>query len=168
MSLDPDLLHDGRVAASRLHDARLQTEIATAEFHHALRRLNVAGASRREIAAAFDLSHQRVDQIVAGGNGRFRDWLVAGRRSACVMTCSFCPPTAVDPVMNLVHGPGVAICEGCADTVGVGPALDDPALRCSFCRRHNRPERTRLHGGPSATVCTECLQLVGEIQRRPR
>jgi predicted transcriptional regulator len=45
-------------------DAQHALELARSDFHHAIRRLHAAGATMREIATAFGLSHQRVHQIV--------------------------------------------------------------------------------------------------------
>jgi hypothetical protein len=163
MPLDDDLLRAARAALRRLHDARHQVEIATAEFHHALRRLNVNGASRREIAAAFELSHQRVDQIVGSG-GRFRDRVTARLRGRAVRACSFCPPEATDPAAPLVLGPAVAICERCIARMPdvAGPA--EPMSRCSFCYQSAQPGVSALHGGTEEAVCDQCLALAREIQ----
>lgn len=163
MTLDEKLLRAGRAALARLHDAHLQVDTATADFHHVIRRLNVAGASRREIAAEFDLSHQRVDQIVVGSGGRFAGW---SYRAAPVASCSFCARATG----ALVHGPGVAICAGCVERL----TGDDHGLwreqgaRCSFCGKRAQPDVTTLHGGPAAIVCIQCLRLAHQIQQGPR
>ena len=67
MTLDPEILTTARAARVRMVDAQHELEHARADFHHAVGRLHAAGASMREIAAELDLSHQRVHQIVSGG-----------------------------------------------------------------------------------------------------
>ncbi len=71
MGLDADLLDRAKTAEARVIDAEHAAEVARADFHRAVRRLQLAGASLREIADALGLSHQRVHQIVesAGGSG---------------------------------------------------------------------------------------------------
>src|SRR5262249_49402233 len=64
MPLDADLLNQAKTAEARVIDAEQAAEIARAEFHGTVRRLQLAGASLREIAEALGLSHQRVHQIV--------------------------------------------------------------------------------------------------------
>lgn len=160
MTLDEDLLRAGRGALARLHEAHLRVDAATADFHHAIRRLNIAGASRREIAAAFDLSHQRVDQIVVGSGGRFSDWSF---RAAPVTSCSFC----AGGTASLVHGPGVAICAGCVERLtGDDELWHVRDARCSFCGKRAPPDVTTLHSGPEAIVCVQCLRLAHQIQCR--
>jgi hypothetical protein len=62
--LDPELLKQARAERDRLVDLQHEVERARSEYHHAIRRLNAAGASLREIADELGLSHQRVHQIV--------------------------------------------------------------------------------------------------------
>ena len=69
MPLDADLLNQAKAAEARAIDAEYHAVFARAEFHQAARRLQLAGASLREIADALGLSHQRVHQIVAGAGG---------------------------------------------------------------------------------------------------
>jgi hypothetical protein len=68
MTLDPELLTAARAARLRMVDAQHELEHARSDFHHAVGRLHAAGASMREIASELDLSHQRVHQIVSGGD----------------------------------------------------------------------------------------------------
>ena len=72
--MDQELLATAKRAAERLIEAEHDAEVARAEFHRAVRRLHLGGASLREMAAALGLSHQRVHQIVesAGGGRRWR------------------------------------------------------------------------------------------------
>ena len=65
--MEEDLLAEARRAKERLIDAERDADVARADFHRAVRRLHLHGASLRELAGTFGLSHQRVHQIVAGG-----------------------------------------------------------------------------------------------------
>src|SRR5262249_55051672 len=69
MPLDAALLSQAEAAEARVIDAEQAAEIARAEFHGTVRRLQLAGASLREIAEALGLSHQRVHQIVEAAGG---------------------------------------------------------------------------------------------------
>src|SRR5262245_29067967 len=151
MAIDPDLLNEAKIAEADLIEAEHAADVARAEFHRAVRRLHLAGASLREIATALGLSHQRVHQIVeaAGGSRRWRK----GAKTPRPGPCSFCGRTA-EEVKALITGPGVYICDRCipvaseaiatGGSVGppaavIGPvAEEDMAERCSFCgkRRH--------------------------------
>jgi hypothetical protein len=70
MPLDPDLLSQARAAEGHLIDAEQAADIARAEFHGSVRRLQLAGGSLREIAEALGLSHQRIHQIVEAAPGQ--------------------------------------------------------------------------------------------------
>jgi ribosomal protein L37AE/L43A len=181
MPIDADLLREARTAEGRVIDAEHDAEVARADFHQAVRRLQLAGASLREIADALGLSHQRVHQIVtaAGGGRPWRD-----RRAAKGLhSCSFCGNQA-SKVRALVSGPGVFICDTCvprADQVlatGVAAATDlatiapvseaDRVQRCSFCgkRRHEVPA---MAAAGEVWICSPCLELCREVidqQRR--
>ena len=69
MAVDPDLLNEAKIAEADLIEAEHATDVARAEFHRAVRRLHLDGASLRELATALGLSHQRVHQIVRGVPG---------------------------------------------------------------------------------------------------
>src|ERR687895_191976 len=86
--MDERLLAAARQAQEELVEADHAAEVARAQFHRAVRRLHLSGASLRELAAALHLSHQRVHQIVetAGGGRR---WGRRGRLPAG-LACSFC------------------------------------------------------------------------------
>jgi hypothetical protein len=175
MAIDPDLLNEAKIAEAELIEADHAADVARAEFNRAVRRLHLAGASLREVAAALGLSHQRVHQIVeaAGGSRRWRKSAKTPRPEPC----SFCGRTA-EKVKTLIAGPGVHICDRCipvasqAITTGepAGPpaavikpvADEDMAEKCSFCgkRRHQVPG---LAAACSARICAECLQLCQEI-----
>lgn len=179
MPLDTDLLSQAKAAEARVIDAEQAADIARAEFHGAVRRLQLAGASFREIADALGLSHQRVHQIVeaAGGSRRWRKRRVNPDK---LQTCSFCGQDQKH-VKTLIAGPGVFICDGCIDRVHnvlavTGSTASTPTAvirqvteearteRCSFCgkRRHQVPAMASA-GRPR--ICEECLQLCLEIRR---
>jgi ClpX C4-type zinc finger len=180
MSIDANLLSQAKAAEARVIDAEHSAEVARADFHRAVRRLQLEGASLREIAAALGLSHQRVHQIVetAGGSRRWRK----GRGGTPgPFICSFCGRPHPTPE-KMVAGPGVYICEACVLTangvVTTGTAATAPgaaielvaeqarAQRCSFCgkRRHEVPA---LASAGEARICTECLSLCQEILAEP-
>jgi ribosomal protein L37AE/L43A len=193
MSIDRDLLEQAKAAEMRVIDAEHNAEVARADFHHAIRRLQLAGASLREIAAALGLSHQRVHQIVEGAGGS-RRWRRGGRtgenRSEELHCCSFCGKSQKQ-VKKLIPGPGVFICDVCIATAaavlttggtravagsGIEPVgAEARTERCSFCgkRRHQVPgmayagnERAPVAtkgGNGPPRICTECLSLCHEI-----
>jgi hypothetical protein len=72
--VDDELLAEAKRARARLIDAERDVEVARAEFHRAVRRLHLHGASLRELALGLGLSHQRVHQIVESAGGS-RRWL---------------------------------------------------------------------------------------------
>ena len=67
--LDPGMLTEARSARDRLLEIQRDLEKARADYNHAVRRLHAEGGSLREIAENLGLSHQRVHQIVEGGDG---------------------------------------------------------------------------------------------------
>jgi hypothetical protein len=183
--VDDELLAAARQAQEQLIEADHAAEVAKAEFHRAVRRLHLSGASLRELAAALHLSHQRVHQIVetAGGGRRW------GRRGQLPpdLACSFCGRPQ-RKTRKLVAGPGIYICEKCvqmAEAVirsgqpaetALGPLHSIPGdmtqRRCSFCgkRRHQVTGLAASVGNPvvgkgagDAAICAECLILCGEI-----
>jgi hypothetical protein len=171
MAVDPALLDQAKAAEARVIDAEHAAEVARADFHRAVRRLQLAGGSLREIADALGLSHQRVHQIVedAGGSRRWRKHRIAPGE---LQTCSFCGRDQKH-VKTLIGGPGVFICNRCiprADAVldgGTEATLhrvnhEATADRCSFCgkRRHQVPA---MAVAGSARICAECLSLCHEI-----
>ena len=175
MAVDPDLLNEAKIAEAELIEAEHAADVARAEFNRAVRRLQLAGASLREVADALGLSYQRVHQIVkaAGGSRRWRK----GAKTPRPGPCSFCGRTA-EKVKTLIAGPGVYICDRCipvaSQTIATGEpagppaaviepvAEEDMAEKCSFCgkRRHQVPG---LAAAGSARICAECLQLCHEI-----
>ena len=171
MAIDPALLDQAKAAEARVIDAEHAAEVARADFHRAVRRLQLAGGSLREIADALGLSHQRVHQIVADAGGS-RRWRKRHGTPGELQTCSFCGKDQKH-VKTLIMGPGAGICNQCvprADAVlDGGPegtlqrvSHEAVADRCSFCgkRRHQVPAMA-VAGG--VRICTECLHLCHEV-----
>lgn len=65
--LDPTILSEARTSRDRLLEAQHEAERARADYNDSVRRLHAGGGSLREIAENLSLSHQRVHQIVEGG-----------------------------------------------------------------------------------------------------
>jgi hypothetical protein len=129
--MDEELLAEALRAEERLIDAERDAEVYRAEFHHAVRRLHLHGASLRELAGALGLSHQRVHQIVESAGGS-RRWLrqrePAQRergRPAAQLVCTFCGRNQVQ-AKKLIAGPHVYICDACVSlartVISSGPA----------------------------------------------
>ncbi|UVS78895.1 ClpX C4-type zinc finger protein [Actinokineospora sp. UTMC 2448] len=162
--LNDDLLRLARQAAINLAEAQERAEGARTEYHQAVRRLHLAGASLREIADALEISHQRVHQMVeeAGGTPGWKP-----RRTPPEPACSFCGVTHTEPG-SLVAGPGVYICHACvaASTVAIADAKDQPQvatpLACSFCDRP-ATEAQHLATGPGVRICERCVGFCSEI-----
>jgi hypothetical protein len=168
MGLDPELVRVAEAARERLLDAQDAAERARADYHHAIRRLQAAGGSLREIAEAMHLSHQRVHQIVGE------------------QLCSFCGRSRAE-CRKLIAGPGVFICERCvarATGLAAGAVAEDPPdapmlleppgseAQCSFCGLEARKVRHLVASGLSVPsgkfgapprVCDTCLTLCREI-----
>jgi len=185
--MDDDLLAEARRAQERLIDAEHDAEVARAEFHRAVRRLHLHGASLRELAAGLGLSHQRVHQIVESAGGS-RRWVRRreGGHPDPLLVCTFCGKQQ-SAVGKLIAGPGAYICDECVGrTKGVissGMAAGTPRGlmiavpeqdrrgRCSFCGKYRHQVLgmaaipTVFAGKPPAVaaVCTECLELCEEI-----
>jgi len=177
MTLNPDLLERARQTGTDLAAADRQALLARTEYHTAIRRLHLAGASLREIAEALSLSHQRIQQIVDGSGGTWwrRAWRTRGTTRDAICTWCGRPPSEVG---KLVAGPKIYICDDCtrdasrqlaAMADGKG-SLRAARTRCSFCSRFGTGGR-RVVAGPNANVCDECLKLCREfmalMQGRP-
>src|SRR5258708_24732010 len=115
MSLDSSLLSQARAAEARVIDAEHHAEVARAEFHRVIRRLQLAGGSLREIAEELGLSHQRVHQIVEATGGS-RSWRGGRAGSGELLSCSFCGQHQKQ-VKKLLAGPEVYISDRCIDRV---------------------------------------------------
>jgi hypothetical protein len=183
--VDETLLAEARQAQERLIDAERDAEVARAEFHRAVRRLHLHGASLRELAAGLGLSHQRVHQIVESAGGS-RRWLRRDRArpDPGLLACTFCGKKQ-NRVKKLVAGPSVYICNGCVDlakgVIGSGePARtgiaelaagpeQEPRAQCSFCGKHRDQvpglvvSSAQTSRKTAATICAECLDLCTEI-----
>jgi hypothetical protein len=176
MPLDPGLLEKARAAEGRLIDAEYDAEVARGQFRHAVRRLQLAGGSMREIAGALGLSHQRVHQIVEAAGGS-RSWRTGRARSTELLSCSFCGKNQKQ-VKKLIAGPGVYVCGGCVDLVHAVLAAPSKtattpiatieqvgaearALQCSFCRKPRQQVAAMASAG-DARMCNECLDLCSE------
>ena len=112
MALDRDLLSAATAAGQRLGAAEHDARAAHADYHHAVRRLHVAGAPLREVAQALGISHQRVQQIVKATGGTWWTRMWRTRRISPDMTCSFCLRPS-ERVAKLIAGPEVFICDAC-------------------------------------------------------
>jgi hypothetical protein len=196
MAVDQGLLAAARASQGRVVESERAVELARAEFRYSVRKLHLAGASLREIGDALNLSHQRVHQLVAeeteGGGRGWRSFAPRGERARRgELPCSFCGKSRQE-VRKLIVGPGVAICDVCADKAGQvlstgevaatplssikpvplpaaasAPAEAEAAARCSFCGkgRHQVDGLAMAAGTTTAgvTICTECLALCDEI-----
>ena len=170
MTLDESLLAKAKAESERLAEAERAVLLTRADYHTAVRRLHLAGASLREIAEALGVSHQRVQQMVgsAGGTWWQRAWAARRRRDA---VCTFCgrPPSEVE---KLIAGPNVFICDACIARAeralstkrpagAFGPAKSAIA-RCSFCRKRRTASREVI-AAPAANICRDCLSVCREI-----
>ena len=183
--MDETLLAEARQAQEHLIDAERDADVARAEFHRAVRRLHLQGASLRELAAGLGLSHQRVHQIVESAGGS-RRWLRRDRYrpDPALLVCTFCGKNQKQ-VKKLIAGPSVYICDRCVDLAMVvisdgqpvtthiaeltaGPG-DEPRTTCSFCGKRRDQvaglvvSSVQTERKAPATICTECLDLCTEI-----
>jgi RNA polymerase sigma factor (sigma-70 family) len=176
--LDRDLLNQAKAAEGHLIDAEQAADIARAEFHGSVRRLQLAGGSLREIAEALGLSHQRVHQIVEAAGGS-RRWRTHRSSPAEPRTCSICG-AGQEQVDIGIAGPGIFICDLCIDRVrdvldDAGKTVTTPIALIQQVPADARPERCTLCGKRrhqvaamastgSARICNECLRLCLEIR----
>jgi hypothetical protein len=172
MVVDPGLLKKAKDYGAVLAEADRQALAARADYHTAVRRLHLAGAALREIAEALGISHQRVQQIVAGAGGSWwrRAW--GTRRARPDAVCTWCgrPPAEV---AKLIAGPRVYICDACvaaAERAMAGVPSDPftPArkrnlvVRCAFCGRRGSEDRSVV-SAPGGHVCSSCLRICRDI-----
>lgn len=155
MPVDEDLLAAAKTAGDRFTAAERDADLARADYHHAVRRLHLAGASLRDVAQALGISHQRVQQIVKASGGTWWSFIWRGRNVRPDMICSFCGRPSTQ-VAKLIAGPRVYICDACVGaaeqvlrgesstegtperSAGGGPmelVPFDSRVRCSFCRQ---------------------------------
>jgi hypothetical protein len=193
MTLDRELLREARQARDRACDLQYEADQAQVGYQHAIRRLQGAGASLREIAEALGLSYQRVHQIVDPGSGKG-----AVKECQTDRECSFCGATQRQ-VRSLIAGPGVFICERCVDladevvTEGedrsnrwtrLAPERESQA-KCSFCGKRRQdaaamvvaPDRPAIgkfgrkrltRQFPGVRECSDCLDLCHEVMAEQR
>ena len=115
--MDETLQTEAKQAQERLIDAERDVDVARADFHRAVRRLHLRGASLRELAGTFGLSHQRVHQIVESAGGS-RRWLRGSHsssrksRPAPQVACTFCGRDRTQ-ARKLIAGSHVYICNDC-------------------------------------------------------
>lgn len=179
MSIDAKLLDQAKAAEACVIDAEHEADVARADFYRAVRRLQLAGASLREIAEALGLSHQRVHQIVEAAGGS-RSWRRRSASNENLESCSFCG-NSQKQVKILIAGPGVFICNRCITYTHkvlavTGRAIttpiatirqvgeEDQAQRCRFCgkRRH---QVSAMASAGTARICNECIRLCSDIRR---
>jgi hypothetical protein len=187
VAIDDTLLRIARRAGERAADAQRAADLAKADYHHAIRRLQLAGATMREIAIALDLSHQRVQQIV-DANGGGRRWRRRRPSDSETLRCSFCSAEK-RKAKKLVSGPGVYICERCiaaaqllstgdprkVDSVRPLERVDSPGARCGFCGTARRDAQSLVVASGedvaasrpgkygAASICNQCLDLCADI-----
>jgi len=169
--LDPELCQKARAAGTRLEEAERQVLHCRTDYHTAIRRLHLAGASLREVAEALSLSHQRVQQIVDGAGGSWWTRVWRTRNATRDLVCTWCERPSSE-VSKLIAGPRVFICESCIEaaertmggvpTAGLQRAVGKGSGRCAFCR-HGRSRDRSMVIGPAADVCHDCLRVCREI-----
>jgi len=177
MALDSGLLAQARTAEARAIDAEQAAEAARTEFHRAIRRLQLAGGSLREIAEELGLSHQRVHQIVAATGGT-RSWRGGRAGSGELLSCSFCGKSQKQ-VKKLIAGSNAYICDRCISRVhkvlaAPGRTARTPIAtirpvsgeardgRCGFCGK-GRYQVKGLAAAGDVRICNGCLDLCDEI-----
>jgi ClpX C4-type zinc finger len=165
--LDAELLARVEEAQAKMRAAEQDLTVANAAFALALRQLNLAGGSVRDIARKVGLSHQRVAQLIEGvADGR--GWKRSGKKPV-LLACSFCDRTQQE-VRKLIAGPGVYICDSCVAIAGPvtrtrtddPPFVVSPLSQCRFCGKWPRPDLA-VATDQSFSICGECLDLCDEI-----
>ncbi len=173
MVLTPELLEKAKTAGTSLESAETSALLARAEYHAAIRRLHLAGASLREIAQALAISHQRVQQIVSGAGGSWwrRVWRARTVRPDAICTWCGRPPSEV---ARLIAGPHVFICDRCVTSAEMaagnrptsgpfaGPQSASAPGKCAFCGKRRSSTRSLVQAR-EGQVCTECLRVCREI-----
>lgn len=174
-SIDKDLLAVAKAAGEQLAAAEQQVDVARADYHHAVRRLHLAGAPLRDVAQALGISHQRVQQIVQARGGTWWSRVWRGRKVRPDMLCSFCGRPA-GQVAKLIAGPRVYICDACvsaaeralrgetpaATGIAMSQAPPDRRVRCSFCSKRACADLKILTTGDN-NICGTCLDLCRRI-----
>jgi hypothetical protein len=184
-NVDQDLLAAARTAGDRFEAAEHEADLARTEYHQAVRRLHLAGASLRDVARTLGISHQRVQQIVQATGGTWWSFIWRGRKVKPDMICSFCGLPS-SQVAKLIAGPNVYICDACVgaaeqvlrsntpETSAGSSARMEPVpfsrkVRCSFCRQKPRQAVVgvnldlRLVCRGDKRVCERCLDICRRI-----
>jgi hypothetical protein len=171
VTIDEQLLKRAQAEGARLAEVERQALLVRADYHTAVRRLHLAGASLREVAQALGLSHQRVQQMVGGAGGTWwqRAWRSRNLKRDAV--CTFCERSPSE-VAKLIAGPNVYICDACVALAEKAAAEGSRAgrltksksamARCSFCGKRNSAGRSVI-AGSAAKVCDECLRVCRQI-----
>jgi hypothetical protein len=177
MGLDRALLENARAASLDLMESERRALLARGEYHTAIRRLHLAGASLREIAEALSCSHQRVQQIVKASGGSWWQRVWRTRRPRRDAICTWCNRPSSE-VEKLVAGPNVYICDRCLDAAtdalhdvwGTSDTLhrvpEGARDRCSFCGKKPRGERAVV-AGPAANICSDCARICRDFMAGP-
>jgi ClpX C4-type zinc finger len=149
-------------------EAERQVLLARTDYRTAIRRLQLAGGSLREIADALSSSHQGVQQIV---NGAGSSWWTRVWRTPNVtadLVCTWCDRPHSE-VARLIAGPNVFICESCLEAAGRAIRVASrPGLKRAGsgakgrCRKRGGRARAVAVGG-AAGVCEACLQICRQI-----
>jgi len=159
MVIDKELLERAQAAGTAMAEAERQATVARGDYHTAIRRMHLGGASLREIAAALGLSHQRVQQIVDKSGGSWWQKLWRTRTVKPGAICTFCqrPPSEL---AKLLAGPEVYICDDCVGRAEGPAAPFEQAARgrCSFCSQRGTVARS-----PRGSICSACLKVSREI-----
>jgi len=158
--MDSDLLAEARRTQERLIDAERDADVARADFHRAVRRLHLHGASLRELAGALGLSHQRVHQIVESAGGS-RRWLRDSPKSgpAPEVACTFCGRDRAQAA-KLIAGPHAYICDTCAPqartVISSGPRPGSPFTSVIMPPRQDQPACGPQDGPQPKLACSFC------------
>jgi len=158
--MDSDLLSEARRAQERLIDAERDADVARADFHRAVRRLHLHGASLRELAGTLGLSHQRVHQIVESAGGS-RRWLRGSHKSrpAPELICTFCGQRK-EPTGKLIAGPGVFICDTCVPqartVITSGPQPGSPFAPVIMMPEQGQPQCEPHYEPKLKLACSFC------------
>jgi hypothetical protein len=148
--MDEELLAEARRAQERLIDAERDAEVFRAEFHRAVRRLHLHGASLRELAGTLGLSHQRVHQIVESVGGS-RRWL--RQRDPAQRDPAQRDPAQRDPAQR---DPGHR------DPGHRAPGRQASMLACTFCGQ-DQTQVQKLIAGPHVYICDACVRMARDL-----
>jgi hypothetical protein len=174
VAINDRLLERARSAALKLAEAEQNVQTARTEYHNIVRRIHLSGSSLREVAQALEISHQRVQQIVAGVGGTWWQRMWRTRKMSGNLNCTCCNRSEQE-VAKLIAGPKVFICDLCIGLAEQSfsskpvaaarnmfvPAKDETRLRCSFCSKRSSPDRSLMIG--PANICSDCLRICRQI-----